>query len=41
MKKSIGILETKGLTVAIEAADAMLKAANVTALGKEKSAQDW
>ncbi|UDM71567.1 BMC domain-containing protein [Vagococcus fluvialis] len=36
MKKSIGILETKGLTVAIEAADAMLKAANVTALGKEK-----
>lgn len=36
MRKSIGILETKGLTTAIEAADAMLKAANVTALGKEK-----
>ncbi|MBP1039537.1 BMC domain-containing protein [Vagococcus sp. BWB3-3] len=36
MAKSIGIVETKGLTVAIEAADAMLKAANVSALGKEK-----
>jgi microcompartment protein CcmL/EutN len=33
---SIGILETVGLTASLEAADAMLKAANVTLVGKEK-----
>jgi microcompartment protein CcmL/EutN len=33
---SIGIIETRGLTAAIEAADAMLKAANVEIVGTEK-----
>jgi microcompartment protein CcmL/EutN len=33
---SIGIIETRGLTAAIEAADAMLKAANVEVVGTEK-----
>ncbi|WNF38845.1 BMC domain-containing protein [Bacillaceae bacterium IKA-2] len=36
MSKSIGIIETRGLTAAIEAADAMLKAANVEIVGSEK-----
>ncbi|RXJ04175.1 BMC domain-containing protein [Anaerobacillus alkaliphilus] len=36
MSQSIGIIETKGLTAAIEAADAMLKAANVEIVGSEK-----
>ncbi len=36
MSQSIGIIETKGLTAAIEAADAMLKAANVEIVGTEK-----
>ncbi|QED48112.1 BMC domain-containing protein [Cytobacillus dafuensis] len=36
MSKSLGIIETKGLTAAIEAADAMLKAANVEIVGSEK-----
>ncbi|QDT36491.1 BMC domain-containing protein [Stratiformator vulcanicus] len=30
MNEAIGLIETKGLTAQIEAADAMLKAANVT-----------
>lgn len=34
--KAIGILETQGLTGMIEGADAMLKAADVELLGKEK-----
>jgi len=34
--QAIGILETVGLTASLEAADAMLKAANVTIVGKEK-----
>jgi microcompartment protein CcmL/EutN len=34
--KSIGILETQGLTAILEATDAMLKAADVTLIGKEK-----
>ena len=34
--QSIGILETVGLTASLEAADAMLKAANVSLVGKEK-----
>jgi ethanolamine utilization protein EutM len=33
---SIGLIETRGLIGSIEAADAMLKAANVTLMGKEK-----
>ena len=36
MKQAFGMVETKGLVGAIEAADAMVKAANVTLLGKEK-----
>lgn len=35
-KQSLGMVETKGLVGAIEAADAMVKAANVTLVGKEK-----
>lgn len=34
--QAIGILETQGLTAVLEATDAMLKAANVTLVGKEK-----
>ena len=34
--QAIGILETQGLTAILEAADAMLKAANVELVGKEK-----
>lgn len=33
--KSLGLIETKGLVAAIEAADAMVKAANVQLMGKE------
>lgn len=37
MKQSaIGMIETRGLVGAIEAADAMVKAANVVLIGKEK-----
>ena len=32
---ALGMVETKGLVAAIEAADAMVKAANVTLIGKE------
>jgi len=32
---ALGMVETKGLVASIEAADAMVKAANVTLLGKE------
>lgn len=35
MSKALGLVETKGLIGAIEAADAMAKAANVTIVGKE------
>ena len=34
--QALGILETQGLTAVLEATDAMLKAANVTLVGKEK-----
>lgn len=34
--QALGMIETKGLVGAIEAADAMLKAANVTLIRKEK-----
>jgi len=33
--EALGMVETKGLTAAIEAADAMVKAANVVLQGKE------
>lgn len=32
---ALGMVETKGLVAAVEAADAMVKAANVTLIGKE------
>jgi ethanolamine utilization protein EutM len=32
---ALGLVETKGLIGAVEAADAMVKAANVTLIGKE------
>jgi len=32
---ALGMIETKGLVGAVEAADAMVKAANVTMVGKE------
>ncbi|MCG8485427.1 MAG: BMC domain-containing protein, partial [Clostridia bacterium] len=35
MSEAIGMIETKGLVGAIEAADAMVKAANVQLMGKE------
>ena len=33
--KALGLIETRGLVGAIEAADAMVKAANVTLIGKQ------
>ena len=35
MNGALGLVETRGLVGSIEAADAMVKAANVTLLGKE------
>ena len=35
MNDALGMIETKGLVASIEAADAMVKAANVTLIGKE------
>ena len=34
--EALGMVETRGLVAAIEAADAMCKAANVTLIGTEK-----
>ena len=34
--EALGMIETRGLTASIEAADAMTKAANVTLVGTEK-----
>lgn len=34
--EALGMIETRGLVAAIEAADAMVKAANVRLIGKEK-----
>ncbi|MFA5562436.1 MAG: BMC domain-containing protein [Eubacteriales bacterium] len=34
--EALGLIETRGLVAAIEAADAMLKAANVVLIGSEK-----
>ncbi len=36
MKEALGLIETRGFVGAIEAADAMVKAANVRLIGKEK-----
>ena len=36
VKEALGMIETKGLVGSIEAADAMVKAAKVTLIGKEK-----
>ncbi len=36
MMEALGMIETRGLVAAIEAADAMAKAANVTLIGSEK-----
>ena len=36
MKDAIGLIETRGLVGSIEAADAMVKAANVSLIGREK-----
>ena len=35
-KQALGMIETRGLVAAIEAADQMCKAANVTLVGSEK-----
>lgn len=35
-QEALGMVETKGLTAAIEAADAMVKSANVLLVGYEK-----
>lgn len=35
-QEALGLIETKGLVAAIEAADSMVKAANVTLMGYEK-----
>ena len=36
MVEALGMIETRGLVASIEAADAMVKAANVTLIGNEK-----
>ena len=36
MQEALGMIETRGLTAAIEAADAMTKAAEVSLIGTEK-----
>lgn len=36
MNNALGMIETKGLVASIEAADAMVKAANVEMIGQEK-----
>ncbi len=36
MSQALGLIETKGFVGAVEAADAMAKAANVTLIGNEK-----
>ncbi len=37
MNNALGMIETKGLVASIEAADAMVKAANVEMVGQEKN----
>lgn len=36
MQEALGMIETKGFVAAVEAADAMVKSANVQLVGKEK-----
>ena len=36
MKEALGMIETRGLIGAVEAADAMVKAANVRLIGKQQ-----
>ena len=36
VREALGMVETRGLIAAIEAADAMVKAANVKLIGKER-----
>ena len=36
MSNALGMIETRGFVGAVEAADAMVKAANVTLIGKEQ-----
>jgi len=36
MKEALGMIETRGMVGSIEAADAMVKAAKVTLIGKER-----
>ena len=36
IKEALGIIETRGLTALVEAADAMVKAANVELIGVDK-----
>ena len=36
VKEALGMVETRGLIGAVEAADAMVKAANVRLIGKEQ-----
>lgn len=36
MQEALGLVETKGFVGAVEAADAMVKSANVTLIGSEK-----
>jgi ethanolamine utilization protein EutM len=36
MKEALGLIETRGMVGSVEAADAMVKAAKVTLLGKER-----
>lgn len=40
-QEALGMVETKGLTAAIEAADAMVKSANVLLVGYEKIGPGW
>ena len=39
--EALGMVETRGLVGSIEAADAMVKAANVSLIGYEKSGPAW
>ena len=40
MTDALGMIETRGLVGAVEAADAMVKAANVTLIGREQVGSD-
>lgn len=40
-QEALGMVETRGLTAAIEAADTMVKSANVVLVGYEKLVPVW